>query len=66
MRNLMIAQAAKENGAAEVILVEPDLYYSAQDRGPRMDLGNTEFDRDENDLKSSMDSYLPPSSMPSC
>ena len=51
MRNLMIARAAKENGAAEVILVEPDLYYSAQDRGPRMDLGNTEFDRDENDLK---------------
>ena len=51
MRNLMIARVAKENGAAEVILVEPDLYYSAQDRGPRMDLGNTEFDRDENDLK---------------
>ena len=51
MRNLMIARAAKENGAAEVILVEPDLYYSAQDRGPRMDLGNTEFERDENDLK---------------
>ncbi len=51
MRNLMIARAAKENGAAEVILVEPDLYYSAQDRGPRMVLGNTEFDRDEKDLK---------------
>ena len=51
MRNLMIARAAKENGAAEVILVEPDLYYSAQDRGPRMDLGNTESDRDEKDLK---------------
>jgi len=51
MRNLMIARAAKENGAAEVILVEPDLYYSAQDRGPRMDLGNTEFDRHEKDLK---------------
>lgn len=51
MRNLMIARAAKENGAAEVILVEPDLYYSAQDRGPRTDLGNTEFERNENDLK---------------
>ena len=51
MRNLMIARAAKENGAAEVILVEPDLYYSAQDRGPRLDLGNTEFERDEKDLK---------------
>ena len=31
MRTLMIARAAKENGAIEVILVEPDLYYSAQD-----------------------------------
>lgn len=35
MRNLLIARAAKENGAAAVVLVEPDLYYSAQDRGPR-------------------------------
>jgi ribose-phosphate pyrophosphokinase len=51
MRNLMIARAAKENGASEVILVEPDLYYSAQDRGPRLDLGNTEMERDEKDLK---------------
>ena len=51
MRNLMIARAAKENGAAEVILVEPDLYYSAQDRGPRLDLGNTGTERDEKDLK---------------
>ena len=51
MRNLMIARAAKENGAAEVILVEPDLYYSAQDRGPRLDLGNTGIERDQKDLK---------------
>jgi len=51
MRNLMIARAAKENGASEVILVEPDLYYSAQDRGPRLDLGNTGIERDEKDLK---------------
>lgn len=51
MRTLMIARAAKENGAAEVILVEPDLYYSAQDRGPRLDLGATNFVRDEADLK---------------
>lgn len=51
MRNLMIARAAKENGAAEVILVEPDLYYSAQDRGPRTNLGKTEVERDLNDLK---------------
>ncbi len=51
MRNLMIARAAKENGAIEVILIEPDLYYSAQDRGPRQELGDTNFDRDEKDLK---------------
>ncbi len=35
MRNFLIASAAKENGAEFVALVEPDLYYSAQDRGPR-------------------------------
>lgn len=51
MRNLMIARAAKENGAAEVILVEPDLYYSAQDRGPRPELGETEQKREIKDLK---------------
>jgi ribose-phosphate pyrophosphokinase len=51
MRNLMIARAAKENGALEVILVEPDLYYSAQDRGPRQDLGDVLFERDQRDLK---------------
>jgi ribose-phosphate pyrophosphokinase len=51
MRNLIIARAARENGAREVVLVEPDLFYSAQDRGPRGDLGHTEFVRDEKDLK---------------
>ncbi|MFM8354676.1 MAG: phosphoribosyltransferase family protein [Gammaproteobacteria bacterium] len=51
MRTLLIARAAKENGAARVILVEPDLYYSAQDRGPRRDLGDTLFERDVRDLK---------------
>lgn len=51
MRTLLIARSAKENGAAEVVLVEPDLYYSAQDRGPRRDLGETEFERDDVDLK---------------
>lgn len=51
MRTMMIARAAKENGAAEVTLVEPDLYYSAQDRGPRPGLGETNFERDRNDLK---------------
>ena len=51
MRNLLIARAAKENGAAQVVLAEPDLFYSAQDRGPRRDLGETGFERDEFDLK---------------
>ena len=35
MRNCLLASAAKENGAEFVALVEPDLFYSAQDRGPR-------------------------------
>lgn len=51
MRNLIISRAAKENGAREVVLVEPDLFYSAQDRGPHQDLGQTAFERDEKDLK---------------
>lgn len=51
MRNLLIARAAKENGAEQVILVEPDLYYSAQDRGPTQELGETLSPRDEKDLK---------------
>jgi len=51
MRTLLIARAAKENGAAQVVLVEPDLYYSAQDRGPRPELGRTPFERDVHDLK---------------
>ncbi len=51
MRNLLIARAAKENGAEHVMLVEPDLYYSAQDRGPHKDLGETLGERDSKDLK---------------
>ncbi|MCH1549850.1 MAG: ribose-phosphate pyrophosphokinase-like domain-containing protein, partial [Pseudomonadales bacterium] len=51
MRNLLIARAAKENGAKHVMLVEPDLYYSAQDRGPKRSLGETLVARDEKDLK---------------
>jgi len=51
MRNLLIARAAKENGARAVVLVEPDLYYSAQDRGPRPELGTTRTERDPADLK---------------
>ena len=39
MRNFLIARAAKDNGAQRVVLVEPDLYYSAQDRGPRKEHG---------------------------
>ncbi|MDH4247247.1 MAG: ribose-phosphate pyrophosphokinase [Deltaproteobacteria bacterium] len=34
MRNFLIARAAKENGAEQVVMVEPDLFFSAQDRGP--------------------------------
>ena len=37
MRNFLITRAAKDNGAKRVILVEPDLFYSAQDRGPKQD-----------------------------
>lgn len=51
MRTLMIARAATENGASEVVLLEPDLYYSAQDRGPRRSLGDTASERDGKDLK---------------
>jgi len=51
MRNLLIARAAKDNGAAAVVLLEPDLYYSAQDRGPGIDHGITPFERDIHDRK---------------
>jgi len=52
MRTMLIARSAKENGAKKVILVEPDLFYSAQDRGPhpckydepRHDLDMAKFD----------------------
>lgn len=36
MRSYLIARAARENGAKSVILIEPDLFFSAQDQGPRM------------------------------
>ncbi len=51
MRNFLIARAAKDNGASWVILLEPDLFYSAQDRGPRPDQGMTKFPRDKSDFK---------------
>jgi ribose-phosphate pyrophosphokinase len=50
-RNFLIARAAKDNGAAKVILVEPDLFYSAQDRGPRADHGQTGRERQVLDRK---------------
>jgi ribose-phosphate pyrophosphokinase len=50
-RNYLIARAAKDNGAAKVVLVEPDLFYSAQDRGPRSEHGETVLPRDLKDKK---------------
>jgi ribose-phosphate pyrophosphokinase len=49
MRNLILARAAKDNGAKKVILVEPDLYFSAQDRGPHR--GPDEQKRPLEDIK---------------
>ena len=51
LRNFLIARAAKDNGAEKVVLVEPDLFYSAQDRGPRTEHGLTALPRDLKDLK---------------
>ena len=51
MRNFLIARAAKDNGADRVILLEPDLFYSAQDRGPRPEHGFVDFDRSDKDYK---------------
>ena len=61
MQCLPIARAAKENGAAEVVLVEPDLYYSAQDRGPRPELGKPLRNGMPKILKNSIGNCLPPS-----
>ena len=52
MRTFLIARAAKDNGAAQVILVEPDLFYSAQDRGPTR---NGELEKDRDDLLDHLD-----------
>ena len=49
MRTLILARAAKDNGAKRVILVEPDLFFSAQDRGPHR--GEDEAGRSLEDLK---------------
>lgn len=50
MNNMIITRAAKENGAEKVVLVEPDLFYSAQDRGARPNLGEVGT-RSEGDIK---------------
>ena len=51
MRTCLVARAAKDNGAKRVVLVQPDLFYSAQDRGPRPDQGEPDFERTVADLK---------------
>jgi len=50
MRNLLVARAAKDNGAAWVVLAEPDLFFSAQDRGPRPEQGMLSKGRADSDL----------------
>ena len=51
MRNLIIARAAKDNGSTDVILLEPDLFYSCQDRGPRVEHSYFEVSRSVKDRK---------------
>lgn len=51
MRTFFVARAAKDNGAEKVILVQPDLFYSAQDRGPRKEHGQVAFERSTADYK---------------
>lgn len=49
IQTCIIARAAKENGAEKVILIEPDLFFSAQDRGPQK--ASWEDKRNEKDMK---------------
>lgn len=51
MRNFLIARAAKDNGAKRVLLFEPNLFYSAQDRGPRLEQGDMSRNRTIEDQK---------------
>lgn len=51
MRNFLIARGAKDNGADKVMLLEPNLFYSAQDRGPRREHGCTDTPRSLKDQK---------------
>jgi ribose-phosphate pyrophosphokinase len=51
MRTVLVARAAKDNDAARVVLLEPDLFYSAQDRGPCAGQGAVDFARGPKDYK---------------
>jgi len=51
MRTFLVARAAKDNGAERVVLIEPDLFYSAQDRGARPEYGRVAFQRSVSDYK---------------
>ncbi len=51
MRNYLIARAAKDNGSKRVLLLEPDLYYSAQDRGPKRKHSYCNAERSPEDYK---------------
>ena len=51
MRTCIVARAAKDNGARHVAVIQPDLFYSAQDRGPRPDQGDVDFERSDADYK---------------
>ena len=50
-RNLLVTRGARDNGAEQVVLVEPDLFFSAQDRGPRPEHGDLDRARDVSDYK---------------
>ena len=50
-RTMLVARAAKDNGARKVMLVEPNLFFSAQDRGPRPEHGQVDFPRTSQDYK---------------
>ncbi len=47
----LLAGAAKDNGAKDVILVQPNLFFAAQDRGPREDQGMCDKSRNLEDFK---------------
>lgn len=51
VRNMLVARAAKDNGSSKVILVEPDLFFSAQDRGPLPEHGDVAWCRGPADFK---------------